>query len=941
MTTPLARAAFTTTLLSLAAASAVLADPFRLDLSGGRLEVSFCAEDVVRVAFAREERVLERKSLAAGDRRCQPVKVEETEAGGQVTLASPRLRVRVDRGTGALAFFDAEGRPVLAEKAGGRLLEPSEVQGERTFHVRQQWQENPGETLHGLGQNQLGLVDLKGYDLDLWQHNASVVVPFLVSSRGYGILWDNTSYTRFGDVRPWAGVPPPQLLDATGQPGGLTGSYSAGVGLEKAVATRVDATIDIKLPGTLQQPNLRIHPALPPQGPVSVRWEGFLAPEASGDHLLRTYSNGGIRVWVDGRLVIDHWRQGWLPWYDLAKVPLEKGRRHPVRIEWWKDQGMETLQLAWKTPSAEHTTALWSEVGDAVDYYFVYGPALDQVVAGYRRLTGEAPLMPRWAFGLWQSRQRYETQQQSLDAVDGFRVRKIPFDTIVQDWFYWPEDAWGSHRFDAARFPDPDGWVRAIHQRNARLMISVWPKFYPGNENFDALQAKGYLYQPPLAKGYRDWVGKGYAYTFYDAFDPGARELFWSQIERDLFRRGIDAWWMDASEPDLTQPTPELTLQKEDMNPTALGAASRVLNAYSLLNSQAICQGQRRAAPDQRVFILTRSGFAGQQRWAAATWSGDITSTWTAMRKQIAAGLGFSLSGLPYWTMDIGGFSVPSRFSRRDTAPEDVEEWRELNARWFEFGTFVPLLRVHGEAPRREMWEMGGEGHPAYQAELKFDRLRYRLLPYVYSLAGAVTQEAGTMLRPLVMDFPQDAQAARLLDQYLFGPAFLVSPVTTYKARSRSVYLPAALWYDFWTGRAFEGGRRLEMPAPYDAMPLHVRAGSVVPFGPELQWTGEKPADPVTLFVYTGADGSFTLYEDDGLSYGYEKGAFSRIPLRWDERQRTLTIGRREGWFPGVLEKRRFLIVFVTRTKPVGFSFEAPAQRAVEYAGTPVAVKLE
>jgi alpha-D-xyloside xylohydrolase len=292
--------------------------------------------------------------------------------------------------------------------------------------------------------------------------------------------------------------------------------------------------------------------------------------------------------------------------------------------------------------------------------------------------------------------------------------------------------------------------------------------------------------------------------------------------------------------------------------------------------------------------------------------------------------------------MDVGGFSVPPRFAAQKPSPEDVEEWRELNARWFQFGAFVPLLRAHGERPFREMWEMGGESHPAYLAELKFDRLRYRLLPYVYSLAGAVTREHGTMLRPLVMDFRNDAGARDVRDQFLFGPALLVSPVTEYKARQRSVYLPAGgVWYDFWTGKAEDGGRTIDAPAPYDALPVHVRAGSIVPFGPELQYTGEKPADPITLRVYAGADGTFTLYEDDGLGYGYEKGAFSTIPLRWNEARRTLTIGRREGSFPGMLRARTFDVVLVSKKKTGGFSFEAKADRRVLYQGKPVETKLE
>jgi alpha-D-xyloside xylohydrolase len=926
------------------------ADGVVIPIGQGILKVEVRADNIIRVAYAKDRAFFARASLAVEPRRDPHLTWDLTSADGEAVVTTAKLKIRIDLETGAVRFFDDSGRPIASEKAAGRTLTPAVVQGAQTFNAQQQWEANSDESLYGLGQNQLGLVDIKGYDLDLWQHNGTVVVPFLVSSRGYGIFWDNPSYTRFGDLRPFEAIPGARLFDADGAPGGLTGSYYADAHFEHRVARQTDARIDILGRQSLP-PNAGIQSSLPERGDVSVRWEGSVEPATAGDYQFQTYSAGDIKVWIDGRLVVNHWRQGWLPWHDLARVHFDAGRRHSVRLDWIKDDDPANMQLRWKEPPAVAATSLWSEVADGIDYYFVYGPDLDRVIAGYRNLTGAAPMMPQWVFGLWQSRQRYRTAQESLDVVRGFRSRGIPFDTIVQDWFYWKADAWGSHEFDASRFPDPAGWIKAIHDAHARLMISVWPKFYPGTANFEAMRSRGFLYERDLKEGIRDWVH--FPYTFYDAFNPGARTLFWSQINRELFSKQVDAWWLDATEPDLT-PVSTLDGQRDYMNPTALGPGSRVLNAYPLVNSGAVYDGQRAAAPDQRVFILTRSGFAGQQRYAAAVWSGDSSSTWTALRKQVQAGLSFSLSGMPYWTMDVGGFSVPARFAPSlgenasgdpiygPVAPADVDDWRELNTRWFEFGAFTPLLRVHGEYPYREMWQFGGETSPAYQAQLKFDRLRYRLLPYIYSLAGAVTQDGGTIMRALVMDFRADVRAREIGDEYLFGPALLVNPVTEPKARSRPVYLPAASgWYDFWTGAALAGGQTIEAPAPYDSIPLYARAGAIIPFGPELHYTSEKAADPITLFVYAGADGSFTLYEDDGLTKGYEKGASARIPLWWDDATRRLHIGAREGQFPGMLKERTFQVVVISKRRPVGFSFAPEPDRSVSYRGEAIDLAFE
>lgn len=917
-------------------------DSLILPVANGWLRLQVRSASMIRVQFAQERSFFDRSSLMLVEPTATPVaftvQVDETSA----RLTTSQIEARIDPRTGAVAFFTAGGEPILAERATGRSLEPATVQGEITQHVRQQWEASADESLHGLGQHQLGLVDIKDYDLELWQHNGTVVVPFLVSSRGYGILWDNTSYSRFGDLREFTPIPAKTVTDADGATGAFTVSYFGDATFRQALFRHRATDINVKLPpdGDKAAPNTVLHPGLPPKGAVGVRWEGSFAAPTAGTYAFQTFSSNGAKLWIDDRLVVDNWWHDWLPYPKQVRVALKPGQ-HRLRLEWTRDHDGNVMRLRWKTPVTDRPVTLWSEVGDGVDYTFVYGPQLDRVVAGYRQLTGRATLMPVWTLGLWQSRQRYETQQQSLDVLAEFRKRGIAIDTIVQDWFYWRKAEWGSHAFDPDRFPNPQAWVDAIHnQYHARVMISVWGKFYPGTANYAVMHDRGFLYQPLLWEGIRDWVG--FPYTDYDAFNPAARQLFWEQVRDQLFAKKFDAWWMDATEPDISSP-PDLDQQKARMSPTALGSGARMLNAYALENSRGVYEGQRSTAPDQRVFILTRSGFAGIQRYGSATWSGDMSCTWESMRRQIAAGLGYSISGVPYWSMDIGGFTAPPRFLGKKLAGDALDEWCELNARWFEFGTFVPLTRLHGESQLREPWAFGGDTHPAYQTIVKFNRLRYQLLPYIYSLAGAVTHDDATFLRPLVMDFPHDRAARALDDEYLFGPALLVAPVTEYKARQRPIYLPATEggWYDFWTGRQHAGGQAITAEAPYDQIPLFVRAGSILPFGPDREYTTEKAADPTTVIVYAGANGQFSLYEDDGLSYGYERGEFARIPLSWNEASRTLTLGTRTGHFPGMLAERTFRIVIATPGHPVGFGFELPAAQTIHYQGTAVEIVLK
>jgi alpha-D-xyloside xylohydrolase len=874
-------------------------------VGGGTLKIEFCAPNVVHVVFAKSDSFFSRASLTTAAKKCDPTSWQSTTGDGQVTYTTSALSVRVEN-TGRVTFLDLNGNTILAERPnGGRTMTAATVQGESTSNVRQEWEPNTDESLYGLGQHQQGLMNIKDYDLDLHQYNTEIFIPYLVSSRGYGILWDNTSFSRFGD--PVDAVPL----------SGVTGLYASGgeVG---------DVT----------------------SGSGSVNWSGTIKPTTTGDHIFRTFSSGSINLQVNGQTLIDHWRQSWNPGEEIARISLTAGQSVPVKLQWTADGTVNVVKLLWKPPVANRTTSLWSKVGDGVDYTFVYGPEIDTVVAGYRRLTGQAPMMPRWAYGFWQCREHYKTSQESLDVLDGYRSRKAPIDNIVQDWQYWKEAEWGSHAFDPSRYPDPNAWIKSIHDTyHAQLMISVWPKFYTGIPNYTALNSAGDLYQPNITDGKKDFVG--YNFTFYDAFKASARQLYWSQINTALFSKGVDAWWMDASEPDIvegpyTSVASQVSMFETHMNPTALGTGSRMLNAYSLVNSQAIFEGQVAAAPNQRVFMLTRNGFAGQQRYAAASWSGDITSTWTAMQKQVPAGLSFSVSGMPYWTLDSGGFAPPARFSATNPTAADTAEWRELNTRWFEYSAFLPLMRSHGEAPPREIWQFGGDTSPAYAAMLKFDQLRYRLLPYIYSLAGDVTRRSGTILRALAMDFRTEAAARDIADQFMFGRAFLVSPVMTYNARTRSVYLPNASggWYDFWTGKAATGGQTVQAQAAFDSIPLYVRAGSIVPIGPDLQYVAEKAADPITFYVYAGADGGFTLYEDQGLTYDYDKGGFSEIGLHWAESTKTLSIGARQGSFTGMLSSRTFQVILVSPSKAAGFSFTATADKSVTYTGAAMDVSL-
>ena len=559
-----------------------------------------------------------------------------------------------------------------------------------------------------------------------------------------------------------------------------------------------------------------------------------------------------------------------------------------------------------------------SEVADNIDYYFFYGPDFDRIIAAYRELTGQAPMFGKWAYGFWQCKNRYKSQEEILGVARKYRELHIPVDNIVQDWFWWNRK--GEHVFNK-NYPDPKGMVDQLHAENFHLMISVWPFFEPGSAVYDEMDKRGWFVDKfKFAKPPYHTAGM----AVYDATNPEARKYYWQLMDKALFNIGIDAWWLDTTEPETEGQEENILLGHK----LAAGSGNRYVNIYPLMTTGAVYDGQRSASDKKRVFILSRSAFAGDQRYAVTAWSGDINSDFFSFRRQIPAGLNFALSGIPYWTTDIGGFV---------SGDPDDPAYRELFIRWFQYGTFNPILRVHGtrKTNQNELWSYGPD---AQKILVNFDRLRYRMLPYIYSLAWKTTSESYTPMRPLVMDFRTDVRAQNTGDEFMFGPAFLVSPVTEPDATTRRLYLPQSKWYDFWTGSAVAGNQTVDASAPLDRLPLYIRAGSILPLGPDEEWSTEKPADPIELRVYRGADGDFTLYEDENDNYNYEKGAYATISLHWDDAKQALTIGDRTGQFPGMLASRAFHVVFVGEKHGAGIDPEDQPDKTVPYSGKQVVV---
>ncbi|MBP7887332.1 MAG: DUF5110 domain-containing protein [Candidatus Marinimicrobia bacterium] len=896
------------------------------------VRVQFYADDIARVIKWRPESSAEKLSLMVIRDSLPDLSITVEENDNDVILKSERMTIRLVKKDGHLEYFTTSGTSILKENKKA-VLTPVTLPDEKAFNIQQNFKLTPDEGLYGLGQHQDGYMNYRGRTVKLVQTNTDAVTPFLISTRGWGILWDNYSKTIFQDTA--------------------------------------------------------------------------------------------------------------------------------------------------------ETMSLWSEVGDNLDYYLIYGGTMDSVISGYRYLTGKAPLYGKWAYGYWQSKEHYKSRDELLSIVSEYRRRRIPIDNIIQDWNYWDgNENWSQMFFDLKKYPKPEEMIRQIHNQNFHIMISIWPGLGPNTAIYQEMEQGGFLYNTV------GWAN----FKYFDAFNPAANDLYWKYIKNGLISVGIDALWIDSTEPDIvnatTKESQEYEMKKVGRN--YLGSWARYLNAYSLVMMDKLYQNQRHDSDRKRVYMLTRSVFAGQQRTGATTWSGDIGASWEIYQNQISAGLNFCMAGIPYWTFDIGGFVIGAYGGVFINGGQDPA-YQELYTRMFQFGTFCPIFRAHGSETPREIWCFG-EFSPHL---IKFDHLRYRLMPYIYSLAWRVTNDDYTMMRGLPMDFPNDPETYSLGDQYMFGPAIMVCPVTEYmlhrppgksilisgdhfktndgkaglkvqyfrdpdfeiltheqiepdinhlwytgrpdymtdsafsvrwegklipsqtglhqfhlksydakrifingkelpivytsveqytdlinlnagqeydfrlemqnrstgaakmqlnwktpaifaqekivetRPQTRNVYLPAGTqWIDFWTGTTYSGGQTIVADAPIDKIPLLIKAGSIVPMGPFLQYSTEKPADPLEVRIYRGADGSFTLYEDENDNYNYEKGAYSTINFYWDDTKNELTIGERNGSFPGMLMERQFQIVLVSPNHGIGIEITPRPDKIIKYRGEAQTIRL-
>lgn len=837
-----------------------------INLSTGKLSLIPLNQNAMRVQFNPQDSTSLEELIYTENVPTPKYTIAET--GEEITLTLERIAAVFDKGKETLTFKDTNGRVILQEKPGGRSMEGSTIQGTPTHRVEQQFLSPKDEYLYGTGQFQDGYLNIRGLSRRLTQVNTQIAIPFILSNKGYGLLWNNYGLTDFN--------PSDQSIQLT-------------LIEDKSETLTVDATSTSGNKREVRQINaFTASIEIPEDGSYSLLLD--VGQRMARKHYLS----------VDGKNVIDI-NNIWLPPTTSVIVGMQKGK-HEIEVQGDKrDQPV----VYWRKVTDE--TTFRSPVAQALDYTVFAGTG-DEVIASYRELTGPTPMMPLWSLGYIHCRERYNTQQELLENAREFRQRKLPIDVIVQDWQYWGKYGWNAMRFDEERYPDPAGMVRELHDMNMRLMVSVWSKIDPKSEVGKQAMEKGY-YIPGS-----EWI---------DFFNPEAAAFYWSNFsERLLKSHRIDAWWQDATEPENDD------LQERRINNGQM-PGELLRNVYPMYVNKTVYEGLRKDDPDRRALILTRSGFSGMQRYAAATWSGDVGHDWETLRRQIAGGLSQMATGLPWWTYDAGGFFRP--FNQYTNT-----EFHEQFLRWLQAATFFPLLRVHGYMSQTEPWRYGKE---VERITAQYLDLRYRMLPYIYSQSAAVSFAGSTLMRPLVMDFPTDNYALEQRHEFMFGPSLLVAPVTEGKVKQWNVYLPEydQGWIDFWSGKKFNGGQSVDIDVTLDKIPLFVKAGSILPLGPEKQYASEDTDKPWEIRIYPGADATFAIYEDEGDNYNYEQGKSATFQLTWKDAEKTLEISDQKGSFTGMKEERTLNVTVVSPQQGTGVKVATPTQ-TVTYSGKPLQV---
>jgi len=837
-------------------------DGIKIYLKEGTLSISPLTEDAVRIKFYKDDEIEILELIFSSKISSPGFKIIDSPS--ELELKIEKIIVGVDKLTGNVSFKDNSGKIFLSEKVDTRKFIPDSVMGEPCFLAEQSFESPDDEYLFGLGQFQDGHYNLRNITRRLTQVNSQISIPFIYSSKGYGLLWHQYGLTDFN--------PADNFITLEKQ------EHSTADSIELAEVTTTSGTQKLS-----QNQSLYI-------GKFSVPKDGLYSIFLDlGDMDNRQY------LVIDGVPCIDI-SNFWLPPTASELVNLKAGE-HQVQLVC---KSSNTPKVSWKL--IDNLTTFRSPNAKQLDYVVFYGPSADSVITSYRNLSGQVLMFPLWAYGFWQCRERYTSGTHLVETVKEFRKRNLPMDVIVQDWQYWGNNGWGVPKFDEINYPNPAGFIKELHYLNTHFNISIW-----SNPDKNSEIGKEYLAEDLYIPNSK-WL---------DYFNPVTRKKYWNTLKENLFVHGVDSWWMDATEPENDALRGELTY---------LGPGDFYRLTYPLFVSKAVYEGQRETTSEKRVCILTRSAFLGQQKYGIINWSGDIGGNWEAYKRQIVAGLNFTITGLPYWTTDIGGFFRPGELQYTD------EKFHELLIRWFQWGTFNPIFRIHAYQTETEPWKYGQKVENNIRKMLN---LRYHLMPYIYSEAWQITKNGSTMMRPLVMDFNGDTSALNQPYEYMFGKSFLVAPVTEPDVTEWNIYLPkSAVWYDFWTGDKHRGGQIITKETPIEIIPLYVKAGSILPIGPKVQYAAEKKWDILEIRVYPGSDGEFILYEDENDNYNYEKGFYSTIKFKWNDSTNTLNIGKRGGDFLGVLKTRTFNVVIVSTNHGTGSELTQKIEKTVTYNGT-------